>query len=55
MSPALIQAVVLAFEALQDIRKSLLEKGEWTPEQESAFNAKSEKVLSQPHWKVEGT
>jgi hypothetical protein len=55
MSPVIIQAIVLGFEAVQEVRKTLMERGEWTPEQEAAFNAKSERILGQPHWRVEGT
>ena len=55
MSPAVISAIVSGFNLVQDIRKTLLERGEWTPEQEAAFTGKTEKSFNEDHWKVEGT
>ncbi|NBW18998.1 MAG: hypothetical protein EBR82_64585 [Caulobacteraceae bacterium] len=55
MSPVVIQAIVLAFQEIVEIRAALLQKGEWSPEQEAAFNAKSEKILSEKQWQIKGT
>jgi hypothetical protein len=51
----LIQAIVLAFQEIVEIRAALLQKGEWSPEQEAAFNSKSEKILQGPQWQIKGT
>lgn len=52
MSPAVISAIVSGFELVKEIRKTLLERGEWTPAQEAAFNGKTEAAFREPHWEV---
>jgi len=52
MNPAVISAIVSGFELLKEVRKSLLERGEWTEAQEAAFNGKVAETFKQPHWEV---
>lgn len=52
MNPALISAIVSGFEMLVEVRKSLLERGEWTEAQEAAFNKKTTDTFKKPHWEV---
>jgi hypothetical protein len=52
MNPAVISAIVSGFELLKEVRKSLLEKGEWTEAQEAAFSGKVAATFNQPHWEV---
>lgn len=53
MNPLIISAIVQGFELVKDIRKTLMERGEWTPEQEAAFNGRTEGRLNEPHWAVQ--
>jgi hypothetical protein len=55
MSPAIISAIVSGFELLTEVRRSLLEKGEWTESQEAAFTGKVNNTFKQEHWKVGAT
>jgi hypothetical protein len=52
MNPAVISAIVSGFELLKEVRKSLLERGEWTEAQEAAFSGKVAETFKQPHWEV---
>lgn len=52
MNPALISAIVSGFEMLVEVRKSLMERGEWTEAQEAAFNKKTNEAFNKPHWEV---
>lgn len=52
MNPALIGAIVSGFELVKELRKSLLERGEWTEAQEAAFRGKTNEAFNKPHWEV---
>lgn len=53
MNPAVISAIVSGFELVKEIRRTLMERGEWTPEQEAAFSGKTEQTFKEPHWTVQ--
>lgn len=54
------EQIVLGLAALESLltllaklRATAQQAGEWTPEQETEFQAKLETVTSQDHWKIE--
>jgi hypothetical protein len=53
IAPAAIEALALLVKEALDIRRSLLQKGELTPEQNAAYTKLSESVMDQEHWKPE--
>jgi len=48
--PSIFQAVSAGVKAIQDIRASAQQSGEWTPDQEAAYTALMDQTFSQAQW-----
>jgi hypothetical protein len=55
MNPvAIIEAASLLFKLAIEVRSALMQKGEWTPEQEAEFQNRRQDLILQPWWIPEG-
>ena len=50
---AALEGLSMALGALQRLAQQARERGEWTSEDEAAFDAKLEKITAQPWWNPE--
>lgn len=55
MNPALIASSILALiDLAQQLRAEAIRTGEWTPEQEAAYQAKTQAAFAGTAWKPSG-
>ena len=47
---AAMEAASLLIDVIDKAAQRAKERGEFTPEQESAFDAKRAEIMSRPHW-----
>jgi TPP-dependent pyruvate/acetoin dehydrogenase alpha subunit len=50
ITPAVVSGLVSLIDAIDDIRKSMMERGEWTEAHEAAYRARINKQFQEPHW-----
>lgn len=55
MNPALIASSIIALiDLAQQLRAEAIRTGEWTPEQEAAYQAKTQAAFAGTAWKPSG-